>query len=343
MLGSSAAAMKYSIVVPIYNDGVLAKDFCVETERTFRSYLGEDDVSRSLEIIFVDDGSKNDSARVLKEVCDQFPFARLVALSRNFGQHVAISAGYRYARGEYVGMMNVDQEDPPDQVPLLLDEMKKGTFDIVGGVYARRHVVWTSRLTSHLFHAALNRLTGYEVPLNSATVRFMTRRAVDSFNSLTERTRFIPGLEMWLGFRYGRVLVKHRARQVGRSSYNFRRRLQMAISSIISFSDFPLRLAVKFGMLVATAGLMFALAVIADKLFFRAVMPGYTSMLAAIVFLGGVQIAVTGVASLYVGRILAEVQARPLFVVRETYASQGSVEELPAQKRNVVAAPTTLS
>ena len=122
--------------------------------------------------------------------------------------------------------------------------------------------------------------------------------------------------------------MKHRARRVGKSSYSFRRRMRMAIGSIISFSDFPLRLAVKFGLLVAATGLLFSLAVIADQLFFHAVLPGYTSTLAAIVLLGGVQIAVTGVASLYVGRILAEVQGRPLFLVRETYGGLPSPAEL---------------
>ena len=320
--------MKFSIVVPIFNDATLAADFCRETERTFRKYLGHDDIARDMEVIFVDDGSRNDSPRILKEVCDEFPFARMASLSRNFGQHIAVSAGYSFARGEYVGMMNVDQEDPPDQVPLLLDELQKGTFDIVGGVYLRRDVPFASKITSYLFNAALNRLTGYDVPLNSATVRFMTRRSVDTYNSLTERSRFIPALEMWLGFRYGRVTVTHQARRVGKSSYNFSRRMRMAIASIVSFSDFPLRLAVKFGLLIAGFGLLFSLAVIADKLFFRDLLPGYTSTLAAIVLIGGVQISVTGVASLYVGRILAEVQGRPLFLVRETYGGLPSPEEL---------------
>lgn len=320
--------MKYSIVVPIYNDAALAADFCREAEKTFKTYLGKAQIAGDFEIVFVDDGSRNDSAQLLKDLCDEFPFVRMASLSRNFGQHIAISAGYRFARGEYVGMMNVDQEDPLDQVPLLLDELQKGKWDIVGGTYAQRNVPLLSRITSYLFHAMLNRLTGYDVPLNSATVRFMTRRSVDSYNSLTERSRFLPGLEMWLGFRYGRVQVEHRARKVGKSSYSFRRRLRMAIASIISFSDFPLRLAVKFGLLVAFAGLLFSLAVILDQLFFRAVLPGYTSTLAAIVLIGGVQIAVTGVASLYVGRVLAEVQGRPLFLVRETYGGLQSADDL---------------
>lgn len=311
--------MKYSFVVPIYNDGALARDFCLEMERTFRAYLKRDDIEAELELIFVDDGSANDSRVLLRRVCDEFPFVRMAAFARNFGQHIALSAGYRLARGDYVGMLNVDQEDPPSQIPLLLDALRGTDYDIAGGLYERRDVPFFTGLTSRLFHVAMNRLTGYETPINASTVRVMTRRAVDDYNSLSERSRYLPGLEMWLGFKYCRVPLVHQKRRVGTSSYNFRRRLRMAIASIISFSDFPLRLAVKFGLLMAGAGVLLIFALIIDKLFFRALMPGYTSTVAAIVFLGGVQIMVTGVASLYVGRILAEVQGRPLYVIRETY------------------------
>jgi dolichol-phosphate mannosyltransferase len=311
--------MKYSFVVPIYNDGALARDFCIELAKTFRSYLGHDDLARDLEVIFVDDGSANDSPALLKAVCDEFAFAKVVLLSRNFGQHIAVSAGYRASSGDYVGMINVDQEDPPAQLPLLLDTLKQGEFDIVGGRHQGRHVSLLTRATSYLFHTTLSRLTGYQTPTNATTMRVMTRRAVDTYNALTEKSRYIPGLEGWLGMRYGWVSTHQQPRKAGKSTYNFRRRLRMGYSSIISFSDFPLRLAVKFGMLVAAAGILLGLALIIQKLTNPAVLLGYTSTFVMIVFLGGVQIAVTGVASLYIGRILAEVQHRPLFVVRETY------------------------
>lgn len=317
--------MIYSFVVPIFNDGALARDFCREIAVTFRNYLGHDDLARELEVIFVDDGSVNDSPQHLKQVCDEFDFAKLIQLSRNFGQHIAISAGFRAASGDYIGMLNVDQEDPPRNLPLLLDALKNSDCDIIGGRYSRRTVRLTTRITSYLFHTLMNRLTGYNTPINASTMRVMSHRAAEVYNALTEKSRYIPGLEMWLGLSYGWVSVDHQPRRVGKSSYSFRRRLRMAIASIISFSDFPLRLAVKFGLGMAAAGFLLGTTVMVDRLFFRTLLPGYTSTLAAIVFLGGVQIMVTGVASLYIGRILAEVQGRPLFVVREIYG--GSVRK----------------
>lgn len=314
--------MQYSFVVPIYNDGALAEAFCRETEVAFRKYLGKDDIREDVEVIFVDDGSKNDSPKLLKRVCDQYRFARTALLARNVGQHVAISAGYRLAQGEYVGMLNVDMEDPPHQLCVLIDALKKDVddeYDIAGGLYAERKVGFFTGLTSRLFHVFLNRLTGFDTPTNSSTVRVMKRRALDTYNSLTEGARYLPGLELWLGFRYVRVPVVHQPRTVGTSSYNFRRRLRMAIASIISFSDFPLKLAVKFGVFVVGLGMLLTLAMLGDKLLGRDFLPGYISTVTTIVFVGGVQIVVTGVASLYIGRILAEVQGRPLFVVREMY------------------------
>jgi dolichol-phosphate mannosyltransferase len=314
--------VKYSFVVPIYNDAALADDLCREVATTFRDYLGHADLARDIEVIFVDDGSANDSVQVLKETCRTFPFAKVIALSRNFGQHVAISAGYRAAAGDYVGMLNVDQEDPPRELPKLLDAIQGSDYDIIGGLYERRSVPFFSAVTSRLFHITLNLLTGYATPSNSSTMRIMTRRAVESYNALTEKNRYIPGLEGWLGLRYGRVRVEHQKRKVGKSSYNFGRRLGMAIASVISFSDFPLRLAVKAGLLMAAVGVLLALAVVADMLFVRPHLPGYTSTISVIAVFSGVQLTVTGIASLYIGRILGEVQRRPLFIVRETYRGE---------------------
>ncbi len=255
----------------------------------------------------------------MENVLPRFPFARLVELSRNFGHHVALSAGYRHARGRYVGMLNVDMEDPPDQIPLLLEVLEKGEADIVHGLYQHRDVPWMNRITSRGFNAVLNWLTGYTVPPASTTLRIMNRRFVDAYNGLTEKSRYIPGLEFWLGFRHAYVPMRHQRRQQGTSSYNFRRRLRLATEAIISFSDLPLKMAAMAGMVIALVGLLMALFLVLSKLFVRDYQAGYTSTIAVIVFLGGVQILVVGLASIYIGRILREVQNRPLYIVREVY------------------------
>jgi dolichol-phosphate mannosyltransferase len=165
----------------------------------------------------------------------------------------------------------------------------------------------------------LNRLTGYDVPLDMAMLRIMNRRFVDAYNALTETSRYLPGLESWLGFRRTWVLIDHRKRTRGRSSYNFKRRFKLAFDAILSFSDLPLRISVVIGMLVALLGFAMTLFLVITKIFFGNVAVGFTSTISVIVLVGGVQILVMGVAGLYIGRVMREVQGRPLYVVRATY------------------------
>jgi glycosyltransferase involved in cell wall biosynthesis len=309
-----------SLVVPIYNDGALAEEFCADVEAVFQRELGTQAIDNEVEVIFVNDGSSDGSYALLRDVvCPKFKCARVVDLSRNFGQHVAISAGYRHAKGDYVACVNVDREDPPDQIPRLLDVLRKGEHDFVGARYIQRDVPFFNRLTSKVFMWVLNRLTGYDVPLDMATLRVMNRRFVDSYNALTEQSRYLPGLESWLGFRRTWVLIDHRKRTRGKSSYNFKRRFILAFNAIVSFSDLPLRISVVFGMLVALLGVTMSIFLVITKLFFVGVEPGFTATISVIVFFAGAQMFVIGVAGLYIGRILREVQGRPLYVVRATH------------------------
>jgi len=312
-------AFRYSFVVPIYNDGRLARAFCVEFQQVFRRYLGVDDISNYLEILFINDGSLDDSELQIKAVCDEFPFVKGISLSRNFGHHPAISCGYHHASGEFVGMLNVDLEDPPSEILKLLPLLESGEFDIAYGLYEERHVPWMRNLTSVAFAHILNWLTGSKVPTNVSTLRVMNRRFLNAYNSLKERRRYLPGLENWLGFRHGYVTVQHRQRTDGRSSYTFRTRLLMAAESIVSFSDLPLRIMAFLGFVVAMIGFFALLVILIQKLLLVDYQPGYASTISVIVFFGGLQMLVTGLASIYIGRVLNEVQGRPLYVVREKY------------------------
>lgn len=315
----TAARVRFSFVVPIYRDAALAEAFCEEFERVFREYLSKSSIADDAEIIFVNDDASQGTADQLRATCERYPFAKLINLSRNFGQHVAISCGYRHASGEYVGMLNVDMEDPPDQIPRLIDELETSNADIAYSVRRGRQAPPLVRLTSLAFNWTLNKATGYDVPLHVGTLRVMNRKAVDAFNALPERGRYIPGLELWLGMRPAYVDIVQRDRSSGSSSYTFRSRVRMAFDAIISFSDLPLRFVAFAGTFVAFVGFALTALLVIGKIFFTNYSPGYTSTLSAIIFLSGMQILVIGVASLYIGRILTETQRRPLYVVRDTY------------------------
>ncbi len=309
--------VEYSFIVPIYNDADLAPAFCASFQTAFRSLLGVDDIVAKVELIFVSDGSREEDFEKLRQVAHSYPFVRLIELSRNFGQHVAVSAGYANASGSYVGTMNVDMEDSPDQIPIVLTKMKENQWDFACGIYEVRHIPLMQKVTSVLFNVTMGFLTGYSLAYRSATLRIMNRAFLLAYLQLSEKSRFLPALECWLGFRRGYVPVRHQPRGTGRSSYNLRRRLSMALESVITFSDIPLRFAALGGLAIALIGFALIGILIFHKLFSIDFRPGYTSTIAATVFLGGLNILTIGLASLYIGKILKEVQNRPLYIIRQ--------------------------
>ncbi len=309
--------LTYSFVVPVYNDGYLLDDFCRAFAEVFQRHLGVSDIAESVELIFVDDGSRPPTAAQVRAIGASHPFVKTITLSRNFGQHVALSAGYAHASGRFVGMLNADQQDPPDQIPLLLPGIERGECDIVYGLRGQSAEPWLNRWTSALFSQLLGSLTGYRVPDNVTTLRVMSRRFVDAYGRFQEKSRFLPGLENWLGFTAHYVPIQHQPRRQGKSSYNFLKRLLMALEAVVSFSDLPLRIVALTGMFIALTGFALNLVLIIQKLFFIQFQPGFTSTVSLIVFFGGLQILVMGLASIYIGRILKEVQNRPLYVVKE--------------------------
>ncbi|HTA62754.1 MAG TPA: hypothetical protein VK835_09875, partial [Bacteroidia bacterium] len=191
--------------------------------------------------------------------------------------------------------------------------------DIVYGLSKDRKTSFINRMTSRLFSFVLNFLTKSNMPYNVTTLRIMNRKFVDTYNSLTEKSRFIPGLETWIGLKHGYLPIIHQAREMGESSYNFKKRFFMAMEAIISFSDYPLRLIVGLGSLIAVLGFLMTIFLMTSKLFFIEYQAGYTSTISLITFLGGIQIMVIGFASLYIGRILKEVQNRPLYIINEKH------------------------
>ena len=311
--------MQISFVVPIYNDGYLAESFCLNFESVFQNYIQLSDISDCVELIFVNDGSRNDSLEKLIELSSRFNFVKVINLSRNFGQHIALSCGYQYASGQYIGMLNVDQQEPPSELPKLIEYLKNNNFDIVFGLADSRKTSFSNRFTSNLFNQLLNFLTRSNTPLNVTTARVMNRKFTDAYNSLSEKTRYLPGLETWLGFKHGYLPIIHTERVMGKSSYNLKKRLNMAIESILSFSDYPLRLITTFGFVISVIGFLVTIFLLIAKIFFIDFQPGFATTISLITFFAGIQILVIGVASLYIGRILKEVQNRPLYIVRDTY------------------------
>lgn len=311
--------MRYSIVVSIYRDGYLAAALCEEVRRVMSQYLGDAPLGDELELIFVNDGSPDDSLQTLVALREHYDFVRVIDLSRNFGQHHAIACGLYEAHGEVVLRMNVDMQDPPSEIPKVLDAMAAGGGDLVVGQYSVRRSPLLNRVTARCYFFLFRLLTGFDAPQNTSPLRAMSRKFVDAYNSLTEKSRFPQGLDQWLGFRHRYLDIEHRKRADKRSSYTSLSRLRLAVNGILYFSDRPIQLVALAGLVASFAGLVLACYLVADKLLGFDYLPGYASLASILLIAFGLQLGSIGLVGMYIGRIFREVQNRPLYIVREKF------------------------
>jgi dolichol-phosphate mannosyltransferase len=233
-----------------------------------------------------------------------------------------------------VGLINVDMQDPPDQIPLLLDYLRDSECDLVIGMRPARKDGWIAHAGSRLFFAAMSYLANSRRPTNLAVLRVMTRRFLDAYNRFSEQGPYVNGLEEWLGFQEGYVAISHHPRASGKSSYTLLKRLRLAFDAILSFSDLPLKLAAGFGLVCSVVGFALCSSLIVAKLLSSAFQPGFTSTISVVVFLGGIQILSIGLLSLYVGRILREVQNRPRYIIK---SATNTAAQDPAQRSELPA------
>ena len=311
-----------TIVSPVYNEQEGLAEF-VRVVLSVMEPLGE-----SFEIVLVNDGSRDDSLRIARDLAATDPRVRVISFSRNFGHEAASTAGLRYARGQAVVLIDSDLQDPPAVIPDMVAKWKEG-FQIVYGVRAKRdQESAVKKVTSWIFYRLLRRLAGIDIPRDTGDFRLMDRRAVDAFNALPERNRFVRGLVCWTGFRSTGVPFLRAARFAGTTKYNYWKLTKLAIDSLTSFTTAPLKIATWLGMLIA-AGSMFWIFVVLVQFAFmqlstritwfagwRDYRPaGFTFLYIAILFLGGIQIFLMGLIGEYLARVYEEVQRRPLYIV----------------------------
>ncbi|MGO8751313.1 MAG: glycosyltransferase family 2 protein [Thermoguttaceae bacterium] len=300
-----------SIVLPVFNE---ASNLRPLHEALMRQL---EEVGVPYEMIFVDDGSHDGSLEVLRELSRKDPHLRAVSLSRNFGHQYAITAGMEYARGEAVVVMDADLQHPPELIPKMVDVWRSG----VQVVYTVREddekASWFKRWTSSAFYKLMNCMSDTPIVPGAADFRLMDRTVVDALVAMPERSRFLRGMVSWLGFRQQSLTYRANPRFSGKSKYSLGRMLTLALQGITSFSSVPLRVSAYVGLFAAVVGLPYAIWAIYAKCFTDITVPGWTSLLIAVLFLGGVQLMSIGVIGEYVGRIYTEVKRRPLYLTKE--------------------------
>jgi polyisoprenyl-phosphate glycosyltransferase len=278
----------------------------------------DDPVSKSFEILFVDDGSGDRTLEAIRRANAGDPRVRAISLSRNFGKEAALSAGLDAARGLAVVPLDVDLQDPPEALAKMIAEWRAGS-EVVYGVRDNRETdSLPKRLTADLYYRAHNWLSHDKIPEHAGDFRLLDRKVVDVIRRMPERNRFMKGLFAWAGFKQAAVLYHREERTVGRTKFNYWKLWTLAIDGITSASTLPLRVWSYLGAFVALGALAYAVYIIIVTLVSGIDVPGYASLMVAVLFLGGLQLLSLGVLGEYVGRILTETKGRPLYVVRET-------------------------
>ncbi len=305
-----ASSLKYTVVIPVFNEEPNLEVLHTRLMNVMRS-LGE-----SYEIIFVDDGSKDGSFQILKDLHQKDSHVKVIRFTRNFGEHIAITAGLDCCKGEIVILMGADLQEPPEEIPKLLAKLGEG-YDIVYGRRKGRRDNLFKRMTSKVYLSSLAKLTNQTVNPEIAPFRVMTRRVVDYMNQFRERCRFYGGLVAWLGFPYAVIDVEHGKRAAGKTKYNLWKMIKMATEGVISFSDIPLRLVGYFGFIVSAISFIIGIYYILIWLISRTPVPGYTSVIVSIFFMGGVLLIVLGVIGQYIANIHIETKKRPLYVIQD--------------------------
>jgi dolichol-phosphate mannosyltransferase len=300
-----------SIVLPVYNEEAVIG----ELGSRLTDFLGHLDID--WEVIFVDDGSRDRSFDLLKQLCEGQPRYRLVSFSRNFGHQLAITAGIDYARGAAVVVMDADLQDPPEAISLMIEKWRAGA-DIVHAVRSKREREgWFKRGTAFLFYRLLRKMVGFPVPLDAGDFRLMSRRVVLTLRALREVNPFVRGMVAWVGFRQTTIEYSRKARFAGETHYPLRKMIRFALDGITSFSAVPLRVASWLGLAAGVAGVGVAGWAVYERLVNERVVPGWATIMIAVSLASSAQLLMIGVLGEYVGRIYEELKRRPLYIVAD--------------------------
>jgi polyisoprenyl-phosphate glycosyltransferase len=304
-----------SVIIPIFNEAAVID----ELHRRLREVMTKlESVVKSWEVVFIDDGSKDASLGMLRELAKAEPRFKVVSFARNFGHQLAITAGVDKAEGDAVVIMDADLQDPPEVVEGMIARWREG-FDVVYGVRrSRAGETFFKKLTAALFYRTLKwMLGGISIPVDAGDFRLMSRPVVLTMRALRERHRFVRGMVSWVGFKQSALYYDREARFAGETKYPLSKMLRFALDAITSFSVFPLRMASWLGVAAALVAVAYALLVIYVKVFLGGVVEGWTTLMIAVALGTSAQLFMIGVLGEYIGRIYEEIKRRPLYITAE--------------------------
>jgi glycosyltransferase involved in cell wall biosynthesis len=321
------AKIELSIVIPLYNeeDNI---DYLFE-----RLIAVLDTIQTTYEIICINDGSRDSTLKYLIDHHQNNPTIKVINLSRNFGKEVALTAGIDYTTGAAIIPIDADLQDPPELIIQLVEKWREG-YDVV---YATRRTrqgeTWLKRFTANAFYQTIGKMSRVPIPSNTGDFRLLDRKVVEAIKKLPERTRFMKGLFAWVGYKQTSVMFDREPRFQGKTTWNYWKLWNFALDGIISFSFLPLKVWSYVGIVISLISLLYASFLTIRTLIFGIDVPGYASLMVAILFLGGIQLITLGIIGEYLGRVYEEVKERPLYFIREIYGFEGlDIDEIPTSQ-----------
>ena len=305
-----------SVVAPAYNEQEVLGEF---HRRVTDVMIG---IGCPYEIVLVNDGSRDTTLQLMHALRERDPHVTVVDLSRNFGKEIALSAGLDHTKGDVVVVLDSDLQDPPELIPAMIEGWREG-YDVVYGMRTVRDgETWFKKLTAKYFYRVIKQVSRVDIPKDTGDFRLMTRRAVEALSGLREEHRFMKCLFAWIGFPSRPLPYRRDPRAAGETKWNYWKLWNFAIEGITSFTVAPLKISTYVGLAIASFALLYAVIVISKALFFSDPVRGYPSLMAVILFLGGVQLISVGLLGEYVGRIFNEVKRRPLYLINRLVASE---------------------
>lgn len=308
---------RLTVVVPAYNEGPGLEALHARLAPVL------DALEVESRILLIDDGSSDDTWAVMRKLAQADPRVETLKLARNFGKELALTAGLDHVRTGAAVVLDADLQDPPELIPRFVERWRDGDDVIYGRRIRREGEGWFKRATAAAFYRVIGRLSPTPIPRDTGDFRLLSRRALDALAGLRERQRFMKGLFSWVGYRQCAIDYERQPRHAGRSRFNYWKLWNFAIEGITGFSTVPLRLATYIGLVTALVAFCFGVWIIAKTLLWGEPVAGYPSLMAAVLFLGGVQLIALGVIGEYLGRLYVESKQRPLYLVEEWRPAAG--------------------
>lgn len=313
---------KISIVVPCYNEEQVLRLYYQETESILQKI---DEIYQNqyvYEYIFIDDGSKDHTLDILKELRNQNDTVKIISFSRNFGKEAGIYAGLTYATGDLVVVMDADLQHSPSVMLQMLEGIREGYDSVTTKRKNRKDGNVVMNVFSKLFYVLMGKMVDFTFVQGAQDFRMMTRKVVDSVLSLKEYHRFSKGIFEWVGYHVKYIEVEDQKRAAGKSKWNFFALFKYALDGMISFSTAPLKISIFLGIVISIISLVFGFMIVMDTVIYGKDVPGYASTITAVLFIGGIELLSIGILAEYIGRMYMEMKKRPIYLVKEKYVEQ---------------------